>query len=64
MTKKTTLTPREQEVLKAVLRGQSSKEVATKLGITEGSVEAHRTSIIKRLKSRNFIHAIAKFFQL
>jgi len=64
MSAKRHLTPREEEVMRAIMRGQSSKEVAGSLGITEGAVESHRTSIIKRLKARNIIHAIGKFFRL
>ena len=43
------LTDREQEVLKAVARGDRSKEVAYQLGISERTVKAHLASIYSKL---------------
>ena len=43
------LTEREQEVLKAVARGERSKEVAMHLGISERTVKAHLASIYGKL---------------
>ncbi len=43
------LTEREQEVLKAVARGERSKEVALHLGISERTVKAHLASIYGKL---------------
>lgn len=43
------LTEREMEVLKAVARGERSKEVAYQLGITERTVKAHLASIYGKL---------------
>lgn len=45
----TPLTGREQEVLLAVARGERSKEIALKLGISERTVKAHIASIFARL---------------
>jgi NarL family two-component system response regulator YdfI len=45
----TGLTERETEVLKGVARGQTSKEIAFHLGITERTVKAHLTSIYNKL---------------
>jgi len=45
----TTLTIREIEVLANVARGQTSKEIAYQLGITERTVKAHLTSIYNKL---------------
>jgi len=45
----TTLTVREIEVLTSVARGQTSKEIAYQLGITERTVKAHLTSIYNKL---------------
>jgi NarL family two-component system response regulator YdfI len=45
----TTLTVREIEVLANVARGQTSKEIAYQLGITERTVKAHLTSIYNKL---------------
>jgi|SRR5581483_11512177 len=40
---------REQEVLAGVVRGERSKEIARRLGITERTVRAYPTSIYTRL---------------
>jgi DNA-binding NarL/FixJ family response regulator len=44
-----TLTPREQEVMRLLAEGLSTKEVAEKLFISPKTVENHRTSIMKKL---------------
>lgn len=43
------LTPRENEVLECVLRGQFNKEIAWDLDITERSVKRHRTNLMRKL---------------
>jgi DNA-binding NarL/FixJ family response regulator len=48
-----TLTPRQLEVLKLVARGLSNKEVASNLGISTRTVEAHRYQIMNRLHARS-----------
>jgi NarL family two-component system response regulator YdfI len=45
----TILTDREIEVLESVARGDTSKQVAHRLGITERTVKAHLTSIYNKL---------------
>ncbi len=49
------LSPRQEEVLKLVASGCTTKEIAQKLGITVKTVDAHRTSLMKELD----IHEIA-----
>ena len=44
-----TLTPREQEILRLLAEGLSTKEVAGKLFISPKTVENHRASIMKKL---------------
>jgi NarL family two-component system response regulator YdfI len=53
------LTEREQEVLKAVARGERSKEVAVRLGISERTVKAHLASIYNKLGVDSRAAAIA-----
>lgn len=48
-----TLTPREQEVLKCLAQGKSTKEVAQALGITENTVESHRKHLLDKFGVRN-----------
>ncbi|MEA5077942.1 MAG: response regulator transcription factor [Anaerolineaceae bacterium] len=55
----TTLTERELEVLRAVARGERSKEIAYNLGITERTVKAHLASIFARLGVDSRASAIA-----
>ncbi len=45
----TKLTPREDEILKLVAKGLSSKEIADIHGISVNTVENHRANIIKKL---------------
>ncbi len=44
-----TLSEREKEVLEGVARGQRSKEIAVRLGISERTVKAHLDSIFNKL---------------
>ena len=43
------LSEREQEVLEGIARGERSKEIAARLGITERTVKAHLASIYNKL---------------
>ncbi len=53
------LSPREIEVLKLVSQGRSNKEIATTLGIVEGTVKAHITNIFSKLGAVDRTQAIA-----
>jgi two-component system, NarL family, response regulator YdfI len=53
------LTEREGEVLAAVARGERSKEIASRLGITERTVKAHLASIYNKLGVDSRAAAIA-----
>jgi DNA-binding NarL/FixJ family response regulator len=44
------LTPREREVVQLLAEGRSNKEVATMLGISVKTVEAHRANIMRKLQ--------------
>jgi len=43
------LTPRQREVLQLVAEGNSSKEIAQRLGLSPKTVETHRAQIMERL---------------
>lgn len=47
------LTPREEEVLRLIARGLSTKEAARSLGISPKTVENHRTSIRAKTGSKS-----------
>jgi DNA-binding NarL/FixJ family response regulator len=53
-----TLTPREQEVLRLLAEGLSSKKVAEKLFISPKTVENHRSNIMNKLGLHNTIELI------
>jgi DNA-binding NarL/FixJ family response regulator len=50
------LTPREQEVLRALVSGRSYKEVAAHLGIGLGTVQTH----VKRIYDKLQVHRVAE----
>jgi two-component system response regulator FixJ len=52
------LTPREREVLTALVAGQSNKEIARGLGISHRTVEVHRAAVMTRLGARTLADAI------
>lgn len=45
------LTPREREVMGLVVEGLANKQVAARLGISEKTVEAHRSHIMKKVRA-------------
>ena len=47
------LTLREQEVLGWIVKGESNKEVARRLGISPRTIEVHRSRIMEKLDARN-----------
>lgn len=47
------LTPKEREVLELMAQGLSSKEMATKLGISARTIDTHRLNIMKKLGTSN-----------
>lgn len=47
------LTPREREVLEAIIAGASNKVVGRKLRISPRTVEVHRARIIDKLGAKN-----------
>lgn len=49
----TSLTPRQLDVLALLVQGHSNKDIATRLGLSEGTVKMHVTSIFKELGVSN-----------
>ncbi len=45
----TILTPREEEVLKLIADGYSSRDIANTLGISVKTVDRHRTNLLAKL---------------
>jgi len=57
--RRTTLSPREREVLRLFAGGHSNKQIARALGITERTVKFHVTSILNKLGAENRAQAVA-----
>ena len=51
------LTPREREILRHLAEGQSNKEIARALGITDGTVKLHVRSVLRKLEVRSRVEA-------
>ncbi len=61
---KSTLSKRETDVLQLVGEGYSSKEIASLLGISVRTIEAHRSNIMRKLELRSatdMVRAAVKF---
>lgn len=59
-----TLTARERDVLQLVASGLANKQIATRLGISEGTVKTHLKEVFARLEAANRAEAVAKGLQL
>jgi two-component system response regulator FixJ len=53
-----TLTPREREVLREVVNGQSNKEIARDLGLSPRTVETHRRNLIAKMEAQSFAELV------
>jgi DNA-binding NarL/FixJ family response regulator len=49
-----TLTERQLEVIKRVLRGQANKVIAFDLGVSSKTIETHRARVMQKMKARSF----------
>jgi DNA-binding NarL/FixJ family response regulator len=56
----TTLTTRQDEIMRLVASGQSNKEIARKLGIAEATVKVHLGIVFKRFGVHNRTGAVAQ----
>ena len=58
------LTARQIEVLRLIAKGESNKQIAYELGLSEGTVKLHVTAILKLLNVYNRTGAVAAATQL
>lgn len=52
------LTPRELEVFERVASGQANKVIAVELGISERTVEVHRSQVMSKLQARTLARLV------
>ena len=57
-TRATTLSPRETEVFERVATGQANKAIAIDLGISERTVEIHRSRVMKKMMAYNLAELV------
>ena len=58
---KTTLSPRQVEIMRALCRGLCAKEIAGELGIGTRTIVAHIQEAKRRLLARNIVQAAVTF---
>ena len=54
------LTPRETEVMRRVVRGQANKVIALDLGVSQRTVELHRARVMRKLKMRSLAELVPR----
>ncbi len=57
------LTPREREVLQLLTQGNTNKEIANALGVSENTVKNHLKNILAKLHLQNRVQAVAFAFR-
>ena len=57
------LSQREREVLTLIAQGSTSKEIASQLGVSFGTVDTHRTNLMRKLKIRNVAGLVVYAFR-
>jgi two-component system NarL family response regulator len=60
---RTELSDREKEVLEALVRGRSNKEIASALGISENTVKVHTTRVFEKLGVADRLEAVTAAIQ-
>jgi DNA-binding NarL/FixJ family response regulator len=58
------LSPREREVLAGIARGSTTKEIAAELGLSFGTVDTHRTNLMRKLGIRNIAGLVVYAFRI
>jgi two-component system NarL family response regulator len=59
----TELSARETEILRMIANGQTNKQIASRLGISEGTVRVHASNVFAKLGCSDRAQAVAVAFQ-
>lgn len=62
--KNTILTKREHEIFELLIKNQSTKEIATKLRISEKTVRNHISNTIQKLGSKGRSQALVELIKI
>lgn len=54
------LTLREMEVLQAIAKGYSTREIAELLHVSNNTIESHRKSLMSKLEAKNAVDLVLK----
>lgn len=60
---RSTLSPRELEILRLIAKGRSNHEIAGALGISDGTVRVHASNIFAKLGCSDRAQAVSEAFQ-
>ena len=52
------LTPRERQIMNMIVQGKASKVIAINLGLSQRTVETHRTRIMRKMQSRSLAELV------
>lgn len=52
------LTPREKEVFTLVVKGMANKQIAAALGVSEKTVETHRSNVMQKMGAESLAHLV------
>jgi len=56
--RRSTLTPREKEVMGLIVAGNANKVIAMDLGLSERTVEIHRARVMEKMATRSVAHLV------
>ena len=59
----TNLTPRQCEILEFMSQGLTNKEIARKMGLSDGTIRAHVAAIFRTMGVRNRLQATKIYFE-